>query len=119
MNAIAATRRFAELSVTTARSEFSPLRVPVQTGMEVLGMTTHWAARNIYRVAYDEQTLRLDQEQTRALREEARKERKKRGKPYDEFEGEWLTLRPSDEALEYYGAYPNPKDENKTNTSYR
>jgi N-methylhydantoinase B/oxoprolinase/acetone carboxylase alpha subunit len=71
-------------------------------------MTTHWAAKNLYRVAYDEQTLRLDPKKTKALREQARTERLRRGKPYDDFEAEWLKLRPPDKALEYYGTYPNP-----------
>ncbi|MCK4783079.1 MAG: hydantoinase B/oxoprolinase family protein [Desulfobacteraceae bacterium] len=74
------------------------------------GMTTHWAAQNIYKIVYDEQTLRLDSEKTEALRAEARAERLRRAKPYDEFETEWLKLRPSDEIIKYYGAYPNPSE---------
>jgi acetophenone carboxylase len=70
------------------------------------GMVTPWAARNIYRVAYDDETLRLDREKTRELREEARARRKQRGKPYGEFEKEWLKLRPKDEVIKYYGTYP-------------
>ncbi|MBW1700731.1 MAG: hydantoinase B/oxoprolinase family protein [Deltaproteobacteria bacterium] len=73
-------------------------------------MTTHWAAQNIYKIVYDEQTLRLDSEKTEALRVEARAERLRRAKPYDEFEAEWLKLRPSDEVIKYYGAYPNPSE---------
>jgi len=72
------------------------------------GMTTHWAAGNLYKIAYDEKTLRHDPEKTTALREEARNKRLRQGKPYAEFEAEWLKLRPSDKALEYYGNYPNP-----------
>lgn len=74
------------------------------------GMTTHWAAQNIYKVAYDEKTLRLDPEKTAAIRSETRAERLRRAKPYDEFEAEWLKLRPLDQALKYYGAYPNPSE---------
>ena len=81
------------------------------------GKTTHWAARNIYRVAYDDETLRLNTEETEALREEARAERKKRAKPYAEFEAEWLKLRPPDHALKYYGAYPNPSEGTKAGAS--
>lgn len=72
--------------------------------------TTHWAAQNIYKVAYDPQTLRLDPEKTTVLRDEALAERKKRGKPYAEFESEWLKLRPSEEAIRYYGTYPHPSE---------
>ena len=72
------------------------------------GLVSPWAARNIYQVAYDEQTLRLDPEKTAALRDEARRLRKERGKPYAEFEAEWLKLRPKGEVLKYFGSYPYP-----------
>ncbi len=74
------------------------------------GMATHWAAQNIYKIAYDEQTLRLDSETTEALRAEARAERLKRAKPYNKFEKEWMKRKPADEILKYYGAYPNPSE---------
>ncbi len=73
-------------------------------------MTTHWVAKNVYKIAYDEKTLRLDKEKTKEVRSAAMDERLKLGKPYDEFEAEWLKLRPSDEALKYYGAFPNPSE---------
>jgi len=78
------------------------------------GMTTHWVAQNIYKVAYDEQTLRLSVERTRALRDKARGERKKRSKPYAEFEAEWLKLRPPEQFLKCYGSYPHPSEGIKT-----
>ena len=59
-------------------------------------------------MAYDEQTLRLDPEKTQALRDESRRLRKERGKPYTEFEAEWLKLRPKGEVLKYFGSYPFP-----------
>jgi len=74
------------------------------------GITTHWACRNIYKVAYDEETLRLDKEGTERLRAEARAERKKKGKSYAEFEAEWLKLRPPDQAIKYFGTYPHPSE---------
>ena len=74
------------------------------------GITTHWACRNIYKVAYDEETLRLDKEGTERVRAEARAERKRKGKPYAEFEAEWLKLRPSDQAIKYFGTYPHPSE---------
>jgi acetophenone carboxylase len=70
------------------------------------GMVSPWVARHIYRVVYDENTLRLDEEQTRLLREDARAERRKKGKPYKEFEEEWLKLRPPAEVIQYFGAFP-------------
>jgi N-methylhydantoinase B/oxoprolinase/acetone carboxylase alpha subunit len=72
------------------------------------GMTTHWAARNVYRVVYDEKTLRLDEEGTRASRAERRAERLMGAKPYAEFEAEWRKLRPPEPVIRFYGAYPNP-----------
>ena len=74
------------------------------------GLVSHWAARNIYKVAYDEKTMRLDPAATAALRDETRTERKKRGKPYAEFEKDWLSLKPRDEVIRYYGSYPHPKE---------
>lgn len=73
-----------------------------------LGMTTHWAAHNIYKVAYDELSLRLDHPGTKVLRDEERAERKKRGKSYAEFEAEWLRLSPPGKVIQCYGAYPHP-----------
>ena len=69
---------------------------------------TDWAAQNIYKIAYDEKTLRLFPEETALLREEAREERKQKGKPYEDFEKEWLSLRPPDQVIQYYGSYPDP-----------
>ncbi len=71
-------------------------------------ITSHWVARNIYKVSYDEQTLRLDIEKTEELRLAARQARLKNARPFDEFEMDWLKLRPLEEALKYYGAYPDP-----------
>lgn len=73
-------------------------------------MTTHWIAKNVYKIAYDEKTLRLNKKKTKEIRSQARDERLNLGKPYEEFEAEWLKLRPSDDALKYYGTYPNPSE---------
>ncbi|MHB8766555.1 MAG: hydantoinase B/oxoprolinase family protein, partial [Deferrisomatales bacterium] len=72
------------------------------------GLTTPWAARQVYRVAYDPESLRLDPAATQALRDEARAERLRRGKPFARFEAEWAGLRPPAEVLKYYGSYPEP-----------
>jgi len=61
-------------------------------------------------VVYDEKTMRLDPAATAALRDETRAERKKRGKPYAEFEKDWLSRRPPEEVIRYYGSYPHPKE---------
>jgi len=69
---------------------------------------THWAARNIYRVVYDEASLRIDAAATERARQEVREQRKRRGRPYAEFVREWQRLRPPAAALPFYGAYPDP-----------
>lgn len=74
------------------------------------GSITKWQAEHVYRVAYDEKTLRVDEEGTRRLRDEERGRRLKESVSYDEFEKEWLKKRPPEDILKYYGAYPNPSE---------
>lgn len=73
------------------------------------GMTTHSAARNVYHVVYDEKTLRLDPEATAAEREHVRAERIRNARPYSEFVEQWQKLRPPQDALVFYGNYPDPE----------
>lgn len=72
------------------------------------GLTTHWAARHVYRVVYDEETLRLDAEATDRARAQRKAERLRRAKPYEAFEAEWKKLRPPDSVIRWYGPYPHP-----------
>ncbi len=72
------------------------------------GLATAEAAQRIYKVVYDAGTLRLDAAATAAARQAARAERKRRAKPYAEFEMAWSALKPKAEVLRYYGAYPDP-----------
>ncbi len=74
------------------------------------GMVSHWAAQNVYSIVYDEDTLRLDEEKTAALRDKVRKDRIAKGKPFDEFEVQWQQQRPSDQAIKHYGNYPHPSE---------
>lgn len=60
----------------------------------------------IYKVAYDPDSLIVDTERTDALRTEARAERKTLGKPYGEFMKDWEQQRPPEDALKYFGEYP-------------
>jgi len=71
-------------------------------------VTSHWAAENVYHVVYDPTTLRPDHAATAKARDDERAKRKQRGRPYDEFENEWLKKRPADEILKRYGDWPNP-----------
>lgn len=68
-----------------------------------------WPAENIYKVAYDKKRFRVDEEETKALRAEEKKARVNRGKPYAEFEKEWLEKKPSEETLKFYGSWPDAK----------
>jgi acetophenone carboxylase len=72
------------------------------------GITSPWTADNVYRVVYDPNTFRVDVEATTAARDAEREARKKRGRPYAEFEEEWLRKRPADEIIKRYGDWPNP-----------
>jgi N-methylhydantoinase B/oxoprolinase/acetone carboxylase alpha subunit len=67
---------------------------------------SEWVARNIYRVAYDDKTFAVDTEATERLRSHEREARKARGKPWDDFHEEWNRLQPPQEALKYYGTWP-------------
>jgi acetophenone carboxylase len=73
-------------------------------------LATHWAARTVYKIVYDETTLRVDKEATERLRQSEREARKKRGVPYEQFEKGWLAKKPRPEILRYYGNYPNPSE---------
>ncbi len=65
------------------------------------------ACRKIYHVVYDSETNRLDSNATKQDRAEERASRLKRGRPYDEFEQEWLKKRPEEDILHSYGSWPN------------
>lgn len=68
------------------------------------GLISDWVARNIYRVAYDPETLTADLEETDRLRQEERQARIDRGVPFDEFEREWETPAPP-EGIPFYGSW--------------
>jgi acetophenone carboxylase len=86
-------------------------REPERVAHDVkVGAATAWQASNVYKVVYDEKTFRVDEESTRTLREETRRERIQKALPYEEFEKEWLKKRPPQEILKYYGSYPNPSE---------
>lgn len=74
------------------------------------GLITTWQAKNVYRVAYDEKTLRIDEEGTKRLRDEELQKRLKSGVTFGEFEKGWSKKTPPQEILKYYGSYPNPSE---------
>jgi len=68
-----------------------------------------WAARNVYCVAYDTETLIADDEKTTELRQHARSDRLCQAKRYEEFEKGWLKKKPPEDMLNYYGSWPDAK----------
>jgi acetophenone carboxylase len=72
-------------------------------------VVSDWAAQNIYRVSYDPVTFRVDYKKTEELRQAEREARKRRGKPYAEFEKEWSQKKPKEEIITHYGTWPIPE----------
>ena len=72
-------------------------------------LMSHENARDIYKVVYDERTLVVDEEATRKLRDDYRKARIARGKPFDQFCQEWVTPEPPAK-VPYYGSWDNPRE---------
>ena len=73
------------------------------------GIISHRIARDIYQVAYNQETLLVDEEKTKALRKAEKENRKKRGMRYADFERKWLKLRSDKEILQFYGDWPETK----------
>jgi acetophenone carboxylase len=68
-----------------------------------------WTAQNIYRLAYDPERRKLDVEKTKQQRDDERRARLARGKPFDEFHEEWNKKSPPKEILQWYGTWPDAK----------
>jgi acetophenone carboxylase len=66
-----------------------------------------WTAENVYRVVYDKTRLKVDVEATETARASEREARLRRGKPYDEFEKEWLSQQVDETLLKFYGRWPS------------
>ena len=73
-----------------------------------MGIVSHWAARHVYHVIYDGETLKVDYERTKEEKEKERVDRKRRGKPYEEFEKGWLKKKPNPDIIKDYGTWPDP-----------
>ena len=70
---------------------------------------SHQTAVNVCKVVYDHETLQVDYEATKKLREKERQARLQRGKKYTDFEKDWLELKPPEETLKLYGSWPDAK----------
>ncbi|MDT3700026.1 MAG: hydantoinase B/oxoprolinase family protein [Thermincola sp.] len=72
------------------------------------GITSHWVAQNIYKVVYDPETLRVDEEMTAKARADERAARMNRGMSYSDFMNNWSVKKPPEEILGSYGNWPDP-----------
>ncbi|MCS7142254.1 MAG: hydantoinase B/oxoprolinase family protein [Aigarchaeota archaeon] len=77
------------------------------------GKISHWAARNVYRVVYDEESLKIDWEATEIERRNERRRRLERGRPFRTFLREWEKKSPPQSALTFYGDWPVPFSSNR------
>jgi hypothetical protein len=75
-----------------------------------LGRISAKVAGDIFAVAYDADTFRLDAERTAELRTQVREDRLGRGRPYQEFVESWVTEEPPAD-LRYYGSWGDDTDE--------
>ena len=73
------------------------------------GVITRWVAEHVYCVAVADDGLAVDGGQTERLRAAERARRLARGQTWDEFHRDWDQLRPPDEALKYYGTWPDAR----------
>jgi len=67
-------------------------------------LMSHENARDIYQVVYDERTLTVDVEGTLKRREEYRRARIARGRPFDAFCKEWVSAQPPED-VPYFGCW--------------
>lgn len=70
-------------------------------------LMSHENAREIYKVVYDEETRIVDEAATRRCRDEYRRERIRRGRPFNEFCRDWVRSAPPAE-LPYFGSWSDP-----------
>ena len=74
---------------------------------EALGCRLDWSARNVYKVVYDPDTMRSNRKETEELRQAERQARLARGKTWDDFMEEWSQLKPPEDALTWFGSWPD------------
>src|SRR6266550_3768525 len=69
-------------------------------------IVSDWSARTIYKVVYDSDSMRSNRKETEDLRQAERKARLARGKTWDAFMQEWSQLKPPEDALAWFGSWP-------------
>jgi acetophenone carboxylase len=65
-----------------------------------------WSAREVFAVAYDPETLMVDETATAKLRRAHRARRLENARPYAEFIADWEQRRPPEQVLKYFGEWP-------------
>ncbi len=75
----------------------------------IKGLCSPWSAEHVYHVVWDPVRRRVDREASLGAREQARRERLSRGRPFAEFEAEWNQRKPDDAILGLYGSWPDAK----------
>ena len=73
------------------------------------GMITRNVAEKIYGAEFDSETDRIDPEATDRKRARMRRDRLKKAMPFDDFIAGWLTRKPKDDIIAYYGDWPEPR----------
>jgi acetophenone carboxylase len=58
-------------------------------------------------VAYDPDSMRSNRKETEELRHVERQARLARGKSWDDFMEEWSQLKPPEDALAWFGSWPD------------
>ena len=66
-----------------------------------------WTVHNVYRVGIDPASGRINDSQTERWRAEEHARRKKEGLLWEDFLAAWLSKRPPEKILMYYGHYPD------------
>ncbi len=66
-----------------------------------------WTAREVFAVAFDPETLIVDEAATAELRRAQRARRLQHARPFSEFIAEWEQRRPPEQVLKYFGEWPS------------
>lgn len=90
-------------------------RDPAKVAADVRGgHVSEWTAENIFGVELD--GVEADEAATERRRETIRENRIERGVPYDEFVQKWDEKRPPEDALKFYGEWPEAMTRGGTTT---
>ncbi|MFW5903408.1 MAG: hypothetical protein ACOCS7_01575, partial [Halolamina sp.] len=79
------------------------------------GHVSEWTAREVFGVVLDEDG-EVDEAATAERREAEREARLDRGVPYEQFREEWAEKEPPEEALTFYGDWPEAMTDDESTT---